>query len=255
MTAEEQRESAASRPDAARDGLMKGPEMTIWTPNPQANLPDVVPKASARDASSSHAVGQPHTEDHGLVVLVDHDNFRAQLWGVLGRAPYPEELLHFRKLREFFTQWLRGHTRGEISCHWLLHGWDTSMLSGLIGRLEREKLGPKVLSRNQPTALNCACSALRKSIRFFTSAGRSADLLVGSNCRLVARTLISAANEHPDRRFGVLAYREILPRDYAETGIDLLDIEYDAEAHDPSISREFASAGDQFDPATLLSRG
>lgn len=238
--------------------------MTIWMQNPPAeatggtatgmetSLPDVVPKAPAHDASSGPAAGQPHTEDRELVVLVDHDNLAAQLKGILGRPPYPEERMLFRKLREFFTQWLPGHAGDKIACNWFLHDWNTSRLADLVDRLDREHLGPKTLGRNQPTARNCACSALLKAIEHL--AGQNVDLLVGSSCRRVIGPLISAARERPDRRVGLLGYREVLPRDYQGTGIDLLDVEYDAKAHAPSISREFASAGSQFDPATHLSR-
>ncbi|MGN8551377.1 UNVERIFIED_CONTAM: NYN domain-containing protein [Microbacterium sp. SLM126] len=176
-------------------------------------------------------------------VLVDGENIDATLGGsILGRRPQPEERPRWDRLLTFIAERWDQPSQGLFFLNASSH-LPMSFVQALLA------LG------YQPVPLSGAADekvvdiAIQRTLRAL--ADREDDVALVSHDRDFVEDLANLAGE--GRRVGVIGFAEFRSSELsAIPGIELFDIEYDAEAFDAPLPRVRVIPIDEFDPAAFL---
>lgn len=176
-------------------------------------------------------------------VLVDGENIDATLGGsILGRRPQPDERPRWDRLLTFVEERWGQPSQGLFFLNASTH-LPMPFVQALLA------LG------YQPVPLSGAADekvvdiAIQRTLRAL--AGRHDDVALVSHDRDFVEDLAALTGD--GRRVGVIAFHEFRSSEFsAVPGIELFDIEYDAEAFDAPLPRVRVIPIDEFDPAVFL---
>lgn len=176
-------------------------------------------------------------------VLVDGENIDATLGqSILGRRPQPEERPRWDRLLTFVADRWGQPSQGLFFLNASSH-LPMSFVQALLA------LG------YQPVPLSGAADekvvdiAIQRTLRAL--ADRDDDVVLVSHDRDFVDDIARLAGD--GRRVGVLAFHEFRSAEFsALSGVELFDIEYDAEAFDAPLPRVRVIPIDEFDPTAFL---
>ncbi len=176
-------------------------------------------------------------------MLVDGENIDATLGGsILGRRPQPEERPRWDRLLTFVAERWGQPSQGLFFLNASSH-LPMPFVQALLA------LG------YQPVPLSGAADekvvdiAIQRTLRAL--ADRGDDVVLVSHDRDFVEDVARLIGD--GRRVGVLAFHEFRSSEFsAIPGLELFDIEYDAEAFDAPLPRVRVIPIDEFDPAAFL---
>jgi uncharacterized protein len=176
-------------------------------------------------------------------VLVDGENIDATLGGsILGRRPQPDERPRWDRLLTFVEERWGQPSQGLFFLNASSH-LPMPFVQALLA------LG------YQPVPLSGAADekvvdiAIQRTLRAL--ADRADDVVLVSHDRDFVDDVVRLVGD--GRRVGVLAFHEFRSSEFsAVSGLELFDLEYDAEAFDAPLPRVRVIPIDEFDPAAFL---
>jgi uncharacterized protein len=186
-------------------------------------------------------------ERRETILLVDGENIDATLGGsLLGRRPLPEERPRWDRVREYaravWDQPVRGlfflNASGQIPM-------------AFVQALTALDFRPVLLSG--PSDVKVVDVAILRTLEALAERGRG-DVLLASHDGDFAPA-VAALIEAPDRRVGVIGFRELVSSalaDLTTAGLELYDLEDDVGAFTVALPRIRVIPIEQFDPWTLL---
>ncbi|MAP62480.1 MAG: nuclease [Microbacterium sp.] len=176
-------------------------------------------------------------------VLVDGENIDATLGSsILGRRPQPDERPRWDRLLSFVsTRWgqpARGLFFLNASAHLPM-----SFVQALLA------LGYQPVSLSGSSDEKVVDIAIQRTLRAL--ADHDGDVVLVSHDRDFVDDLGHLADG--SRRLGVLAFHEFRSSEYTNLpGLELFDLEYDAEAFDAPLPRVRVIPIEEFDPEVFL---
>ncbi len=177
-------------------------------------------------------------------LLVDGENIDATLGGsLLGRRPAPEERPRWDRVRQHAAEVWDQPVRGLF----FLNG-STHLPMSFVQALSALEYRPVLLSG--PADVKVVDVAIQRTLEAL--AERSGDVLLASHDGDFADQ-VRVLLEDPDRRVGLLGFRELMSNALTDLdGIELYDLEDDVGAFTVALPRVRVIPIEAFDPWTLL---
>ena len=176
-------------------------------------------------------------------MLVDGENIDATLGGsILGRRPQPEERPRWDRLLAFVEARWKQPAQGLCFLN-ATTNLPMSFVQALLA------LGYQPVPLSGPPDEKIVDIAIQRTLRAL--AERSGDVVLVSHDRDFVDDLARLADG--GRRVGVLAFHEFRSNEFAGIpGIELFDLEYDAQAFDARLPRVRVIPIEEFDPLQFL---
>jgi uncharacterized protein len=180
-------------------------------------------------------------------LLVDGENIDATLGGsLLGRRPAPEERPRWDRVRDHARATWDQPVRGLF----FLNG-SSHLPMPFVQALAALEFRPVLLSG--PPDVKVVDLAIQRTLDALAERGRG-DVLLASHDGDFA-TQVAALLRGPDRRVGLLGFRELMSNALTELtteGLELYDLEDDVGAFTVALPRVRVIPIERFDPWTLL---
>ena len=175
-------------------------------------------------------------------VLVDGENIDATLGSsILGRRPQPEERPRWDRLLGFVSERWGQPAKGLFFLNASAH-LPMSFVQALLAP------GYQPVSLSGASDEKVVDIAIQRTLRAL--AAHDGDVVLVSHDRDFVDDLAGLAGS---RRLGVLAFHEFRSSEYASIpGLELFDLEYDADAFDAQLPRVRVIPIDEFDPEMFL---
>jgi uncharacterized protein len=180
-------------------------------------------------------------------LLVDGENIDATLGGsLLGRRPAPEERPRWDRVREYARAMWDQPARGLF----FLNG-TSNLPMAFVQAITAMDYRPVMLSG--PSDVKVVDVAIQRTLEALAERG-TGDVLLASHDGDFAPQVAALLTE-PDRRVGVLGFRELMSTALADLqpeGLELYDLEDDVGAFTVALPRVRVIPIERFDPWTLL---
>jgi uncharacterized protein len=177
-------------------------------------------------------------------VLVDGENIDATLGGsILGRRPQPEERPRWDRLLAFVQDRWHQDARGLFFLNATTH-LPMSFVQALLA------LGFQPVPLSGPADEKIVDIAIQRTLGALRE--RPGDVVLVSHDRDFVEGMTGLTGQ--GRRLGVVAFHEFRSSELsAIPGIELFDLEYDAQAFDAQLPRVRVIPIEEFDPTQFLS--
>ncbi|MEO9323178.1 NYN domain-containing protein [Nocardioides sp. C4-1] len=180
-------------------------------------------------------------------VLVDGENLDATLGSsVLGRRPNPEE----RPRWERVTAYLEQQWGQPVTGLFFLNASNGTLPTGFVQALLAMDYRPVPLSgRADEKVVDLGIIRTLDALR----ERPEADVVLGSHDADFAESVTALlGDEHPDRKVGVLGFKEFTSTQLAIDGVQHFDLEYDVRAFNAELPRVRIIPLEEFDPTYFL---
>jgi uncharacterized protein len=176
-------------------------------------------------------------------LLVDGENIDATLGGsILGRRPQSEERPRWDRLFRFAEERWHQPARGLFFLNASTH-LPMPFVQALLA------LGYRPVPLSGPPEAKVVDIAIQRTLQGLRD--REDDVVLVSGDRDFVDDV--AALAHDGRRVGVLGFHEFRSAEFAHVpGVELFDLEYDAQAFDAPLPRVRVIPIEDFDPAEFL---
>jgi uncharacterized protein len=180
-------------------------------------------------------------------LLVDGENIDATLGGsLLGRRPAPEERPRWDRVREHARAVWDQPVRGLF----FLNG-SSHLPMPFVQALSALEFRPVLLSG--PPDVKVVDVAIQRTLEALAERGHGDVLLASHDGDFAAH--VAALLRDPERRVGLIAFRELVSTAFSELisdGLELYDLEDDVGAFTVPLPRVRVIPIERFDPWTLL---
>jgi uncharacterized protein len=180
-------------------------------------------------------------------LLVDGENIDATLGGsLLGRRPAPEERPRWDRVREHARTVWDQPVRGLF----FLNG-SSHLPMPFVQALSALEFRPVLLSG--PPDVKVVDVAIQRTLEALSERGHGDVLLASHDGDFAAH--VAALLRDPERRVGLIAFRELVSTAFSELmgdGLELYDLEDDVGAFTVPLPRVRVIPIERFDPWTLL---
>ena len=189
----------------------------------------------------------PPDDDVVTYLLVDGENIDATLGtSILGRRPHPDERPRWDRLLAFAREQWEQPVRGLFFLN-----ATNSVPMAFVQALTALDFQPVLLSG--PTDVKVVDTAIQRTLEALAERGHG-DVLLASHDGDFADA-IAPLLDHPGRRVGVLAFRELLSTglaDLAGAGLGVFELEGGVGAFNVALPRTRVAPIERFDAWTLL---
>jgi uncharacterized protein len=180
-------------------------------------------------------------------LLVDGENIDATLGGsLLGRRPAPEERPRWDRVRDFSSAVWDQPARGLFFLNGSVH-----VPMSFVQALSALEFRPVLLSG--PPSVKVVDLAIQRTLDALAERGHGDVLLASHDGDFAGQ--VSALLQAPERRVGLLGFRELLSgalTELADQGLEVYDLEDDVGAFTVALPRIRVIPIEQFDPWALL---
>ena len=182
-------------------------------------------------------------DDELTYLLVDGENIDGALGGILDRKPEPGERPRWQRLLEFAEQEWGCDVRGLFFLN-ATRGLPAAFVQALIAIGYRPiPLAGRTDEKVVDIGIQRTLDALREREGNVLLASHDADFV----------DQMAALADPPDRRIGVIAFADLVSQSLRTVpGIEIFDLEDDAEAFEVELPRVRVIPLEQFDPAKFL---
>lgn len=181
-------------------------------------------------------------------VLVDGENLDATLGlSVLQRRPQPEERPRWERVLDFARRTFGAPTKGLF----FINASSGSLPMSFVQALQA--LGYRPIPLSGPAGVKVVDIGIQRTLEAIAATGGDANVLLGSHDGDFLEQVSALLDGK--RRVGLLAFREFVSTTFlplVDKGLEIFDLEHDANSFNQVLPRVRIIDIDAFDPAAFL---